>query len=697
MPASVLGLRGASFSPGINLPRLRRAVWIAYAAAVSAALGIAIASSIAAADAEVERARSDSLRLVRALEQQISTLFGTATQYLLAARGVVEHNGGVQGIPRARLDQLLASQSFQQGAIRRVILADERGNQRDMDGTIDLDVAGTAWFQAARADRDRTVKVHLPVRSVTDGRPLIPVTARIDRADGSFDGILFLGVEAQHLAEFYKSVAIDARTTIGVVRSDGAFLMRYPDLDRVRPMSPVNRQQLHGTEGAFNSVATVDGTQRMVAYRRMEAYPFYVVLGLSTREVLRHWTRGNAERAMTAVAVILLLTMLTGMLSRRLGYEAAAMTSLAHFAKAVDRSADLVFWIGPDGRLLYANEAALKRLGYAGEKAGALSAHDICTDFAHDRWPSSWAALKQSGELRATVEARTAQGGSFPMGIAATHVVIEGQAYAFVIARDLTEQRQSDAAIAALNRTLEEKVFERTRELERANAALASFSYSISHDLRAPLRHLTGYVGILDEHIGPKADEPARNLLERISERVRHMDAMIEGLLRLAKVGRQALEFGELDISSMARQLADDLARDNPGRHVAVTIEDGMRAFGDRVLVRTALQTLLDNAWKYSSKRADAAVTFDCTFAGGESIFRIRDNGAGFDSRHATHLFGAFQRLHSQGEFPGNGIGLATAKRIVERHGGRIWAESAPGEGAAFYFTLSAAPDTSRR
>jgi light-regulated signal transduction histidine kinase (bacteriophytochrome) len=215
----------------------------------------------------------------------------------------------------------------------------------------------------------------------------------------------------------------------------------------------------------------------------------------------------------------------------------------------------------------------------------------------------------------------------------------------------------------------------------------------VSHDLRAPLRHLSAYTSELAAEHADALDADGRAVLGRIAERCGNMNALIEGLLQLSRVSRGPVKRKDLDLSAMAGELADELRRSEPERPVAVSIQPGLRAQGDPVLVRTLLQNLLGNAWKYSSKVPVARIGVAGARIGDEEVYRISDNGAGFEPRYADRLFGAFQRLHTSKEFEGTGIGLATAKRIVERHGGRVWAESAPGEGATFYFTL---PDEKR-
>jgi len=243
--------------------------------------------------------------------------------------------------------------------------------------------------------------------------------------------------------------------------------------------------------------------------------------------------------------------------------------------------------------------------------------------------------------------------------------------------------------IAGLNEDLEQRVRERTAQLEAANREMEAFSYSVSHDLRAPLRSIDGFSQALLEDCQDQLDAAGRQYLGRIRLGTQRMADLIEDLLELSKTSRAALDRGEVEVSGLARTVVDDLLRANPEAGVEVSIQPGLRAWADQHLLRVVLENLLGNAWKFTSKRPDPRVEVgEAVSAGGERTFFVRDNGAGFDMAHAGKLFQAFQRLHLSSDFEGTGIGLAIVQRIIHRHGGRIWAEAAPGEGAAFFFTL---------
>lgn len=253
-------------------------------------------------------------------------------------------------------------------------------------------------------------------------------------------------------------------------------------------------------------------------------------------------------------------------------------------------------------------------------------------------------------------------------------------------ARMTDAHRRSEARVLALNRALEARVATRTRELSEANRELEAFASSVSHDLRAPLRAIDGFSALLLERAADGLDDVSRGYLERVRNATLRMGGLIEALLKLARFGRMDLNREQLQLSQIAAEVAAELHAGDPGRDVDIAIAPGLFANGDLVLVRSLLQNLMGNAWKYSAARDGARIEVGRDAETGE--FFVRDNGSGFDDQHVDKLFRPFQRLHSAEQFSGDGIGLASVKRIVERHGGAIRAEGKPGQGATFWFTL---------
>ncbi len=254
--------------------------------------------------------------------------------------------------------------------------------------------------------------------------------------------------------------------------------------------------------------------------------------------------------------------------------------------------------------------------------------------------------------------------------------------------RGLHAVEAKNAEVEELNAALERRVSERTAELEATNRELESFSYSVSHDLRAPLRSIDGFSLALLEDFSDKLDAEGQDYLQRVRSASQRMAQLIDDLLNLSRVTRSDLRREPVDLSALARAVAGEFQRAEPRRDVRVEIMDGMTADGDSRLLRVVLVNLIGNAWKFTSKRHDAWISFRAIQHNGGTAYEVRDNGVGFDPAYATKLFGAFQRLHGTADFEGSGIGLATVQRVIHRHGGRVWAEGGVDQGAAFYFTL---------
>ena len=253
--------------------------------------------------------------------------------------------------------------------------------------------------------------------------------------------------------------------------------------------------------------------------------------------------------------------------------------------------------------------------------------------------------------------------------------------------RDITERRRAESEIQRLNVDLERRVQQRTVQVEALNRELETFNYSVSHDLRAPLRRIDGFVSALERACSDELTPKAKGLMMEIQASTERMTTLIQALLKLATLGRSELRCEQTDLSSIAHNIATELQQDYPGRHVEFIIPDGVLASGEAALLRIVMENLMENAWKFTSLLDFARIEVGVTYpAGKPTEYFVRDNGAGFDMRYATKLFGAFQRLHLDDEFPGTGIGLATVQRIIHRHGGSIRAESSVGQGATFFF-----------
>jgi signal transduction histidine kinase len=290
--------------------------------------------------------------------------------------------------------------------------------------------------------------------------------------------------------------------------------------------------------------------------------------------------------------------------------------------------------------------------------------------------------LKRAAVEQGLRQAQTLLGGRYDQQRAElTHVVED-------LHEQIVERRAAEEKLSLLNMELEERVKERTGQLEEMNKEMESFSYSVSHDLRAPLRHMQGFSRILMEQHAEHLPEDARQYLERIRNASTHMAALVEDLLHLSKLGRQVAHYANVPTRELVEAVRAEAVFEAAGREIVWKVGVLPDVYGDALLLRQVLANLLANAVKFTRKQQHAVIEIGYRREGRDDVFFVRDNGAGFDPRYADKLFGVFQRLHRQDEFEGTGIGLTTVQRIMHKHGGKVWAESQPGNGAIFYFSL---------
>lgn len=380
-----------------------------------------------------------------------------------------------------------------------------------------------------------------------------------------------------------------------------------------------------------------------------------------------------------------------GVLGSQLDQAAALLTArdreLRRAHEKLDRfftlSLDLFCVAGFDGYFKRLNPAWPETLGWTQEE---LLAHPSL-DFVHpdDRQATTREAEKLGqGATTISFENRyRCRDGTYRwLQWIAVPVMEESQIYA--VARDVTGAKEAERRTLALT----EDLAQRNAQLATLNHELEAFSYSVSHDLRAPLRSIDGFSQVLLEDYGDQLDSDGKDALQRVRRAARGMGELIDALLALSRLSRVDLRAERVDLSALADSMVAELHNSQPDRESEFVIAPDLIVEGDRVLLRAALGNLLGNAWKYTQPRATARIEFGCLEKEGETVYFVRDNGVGFDMTYVGKLFGAFQRLHRQTEFGGTGIGLATVQRIIHRHGGRAWAEGAVDQGATFYFTL---------
>lgn len=423
--------------------------------------------------------------------------------------------------------------------------------------------------------------------------------------------------------------------------------------------------------------------------------PGSVVIG----EMLPIWKAYPIQTTVAVIAFIVLLGMAAILLlalgrvrrtSRELAHsEAALRESEAGLRRLFESLSDAVTVFKEDGSIDFMNPAGLKLYGLRSCDLARLSVADLCTALAYETareeglWRMVLDGAVHMGEFRAR---RPLVNEEFDAECSLAPLFAEGRGMVVSVVRDITERVEARRILQRSKEELELLVQERTVELTRANKELEAFTYSVSHDLRSPLRAVNGYAQVLSEELGSILGDEQRMFLERIRSASTRMGEIIDSLLHLSRISTVCLDRQFIPMSQFVESIRAPLAQANPNVewHVG-DLSDGM---GDPALILPLWTNLLDNAVKYSSRRQDPRVEIGTFEDGNERVWFVRDNGAGFDKSHSAHLFEPFRRMHTDTEFPGSGIGLATAHRVVHRHGGRIWAEGEVDKGATFFFTL---------
>lgn len=380
-------------------------------------------------------------------------------------------------------------------------------------------------------------------------------------------------------------------------------------------------------------------------------------------------------------------------ITERKRIEHALRESEERYRIVADFSSDWDFWLAPDGRLLYVSPACLDITGYSRDEF--LADQELNTKIVHpDDRPlileHNDVALQDDQPLSMEFRIVTRQGDIRWIAHVCQPVFDSVGEFRGRRAsnRDITSLKLVEAENRRLNMELERRVAERTSQLEAANRELEAFSYSVSHDLRTPLRHIEGFTNILLEDCIEQLNETGKEFLVRISRASRRMAGLVDDLLNLSRYTREEMVYSLVDLSNMVHEIAVELTKSEPERVVTFVVREGLVVYGDANLLRVVMENLVGNAWKYTGRVAAAVIEFGMEEHDESKMYFVRDNGAGFDMTYAGKLFNAFQRLHGSDEFEGSGIGLATVRRIILRHGGDVWADAFPDRGATFSFTL---------
>jgi PAS domain S-box-containing protein len=375
-------------------------------------------------------------------------------------------------------------------------------------------------------------------------------------------------------------------------------------------------------------------------------------------------------------------------ITERKRVEEERQASEARYRMLFDYAPDGIVIVDSKGYYLNANASICRMLGYTRDEIIGLNATDIVAASEIPRIGEALDVIKSKADYQREWQLRRKDGAVFAVDTIAA-AMPDGNLLAMI--RDITERKQAQAQIQQLNNELEQRVIERTAQLEAANKELEAFSYSVSHDLRAPLRAVDGFSQAVLEDYGPQLPEPCREDLQTIRNGAQKMGQLIDDLLTFSRLSRLPLSKSTVDTGKLVRGVLGEMKPQQKSRQIDVRIADLPPCQADPALLKQVWVNLLSNALKYTGKREAAVVEIGCTQEKGQNVYFVRDNGTGFDMKYAHKLFGVFQRLHRAEDYEGTGVGLAIVQRVVNRHGGRVWAEATVNSGATFYFTIEEA------
>ncbi len=553
-------------------------------------------------------------------------------------------------------------------------------------------------------NRSAGLEVGKPEFSGTSKRWIVPFSRAIRLRDGSFGGMVYANVALDQLSNVFPTIDVGKRGSVSLRDAEMTIFARYPipqDVDKFFGKK-LDVPEFHaliqsGQEfGAYISDHTVDHVERKFAVHRLPNYPLYAVIGRATDEYLAPW-KNQAVMAASLVALFSLTTLISAwVIYRNRQRELAAIQELMSeeekFHTVANYTYDWEYWEGPNQELLFISPSCERVTGYS--QAEFMSDPTLLDRIIHPDDRHLMVDHRRSAGRTDTsgVDFRIVRKNGVVRWIAHGCRPVFGRDEKFLgrraSNRDVTERIAAEAAVRQLNADLEQRVAQRTAQLEAMNKELEEFSYSMSHDMRTPLRALDGYSKILLEEHGAALNDEGRRLLHVLRDNAKRMGRLVDDILHFLNIGRKPLESESVDIAMLVPEVFAELRNASPARRLHLEVRKLPPASGDRRMIREIVFNLLSNAIKFSTADAEAEIEVGGESKGAENWYYVKDHGVGFDMRYADKLFRVFERVHPTGQYEGSGVGLAVVKRIVERHGGRVWAEGAIGKGATFHFAL---------
>jgi signal transduction histidine kinase len=664
-------------------------------------------------DLEVERVRQQTQRLTLMLEEHARQSLRRINATLARTTDLVQRAGDLQRVDWGRLRDQLRARLPADGLIRAFIVIDRHGQTMlttRPEVFVELaEVDHRDYFRAHRDNADNGdtgMVIGATVKSSFDGRWMMPFSARFDDALGRFDGVVAAIVDPGYFQSFYDSIDVGPNGFVTLILRSGWIAVRAPFNEEMLGRQwlewPLFREHLpKSNTGTVQQVALSDGIERIHSYRALSDYPVITALGLSLDDSLAGW-RARVWRAAALIALgVGTLIAATALLVRQLAWREAAE---ARFRSLTQLSSDW-YWEQDAAYRFTLMEGNVNRMhGIAPSWFIGKRREDVgFGNITLDEWAAHRGTLERHEPFRDFIGIRYASDGSIINATATSGEPVFDRKGRFVgyrgVGRDVTPQVRLEHALRARERelqamadSLERRVAERTAEVQAAYRELEGISYSVSHDLRQPLRAIDGFASILKDESKLMLPAEAARQLDRIGINARRMAQLIDGLLTFMRVSRHALKVERVEPERIVGEVLHRRAADLEKTGTTVSVRTLPACHADAVLLREVFEQLLANAIKFSACAASPRIEVFAEADQGQTIYAVRDNGVGFDTKFADKLFGVFERLHTD-HYEGEGIGLAFVHRIVERHNGRVWAVSSPGQGATFYFTLAAAVD----
>ncbi|MBI5487006.1 MAG: PAS domain S-box protein [Deltaproteobacteria bacterium] len=595
-----------------------------------------------------------------------------------------------------------------------VYLCDQQGRarlRRPADAADPDQVASSIISEAVRAGAPRMADIHSNARGDIHVGIAVPVEESSPSADRPPARLLFVIDPNRFLFPLVQSWPEPSETAETLlVRREGDEVVYLNELRHRRgaalsirlpissPDLPAARLLREGTKSGEG--LDYRGVPVIFAARRIPGSDWAIVAKIDQVEAYAGARRRGVFVLVALAAVLLAMALVAALVWRswRANADRAATraaterATLAHrFETLVEQANDALVVADADRHIVAVNGRACTLYGYTRDEFAGLSITDLRAPDRREDLPGMLHHIRDAGGAVVETTHVRKDGTELAVEVSARMVDLDGVPHFQALVRDVSERKQHERERQRAAAELERLVHERTADLAASNQELEAFAHSVSHDLRAPLRAMHGFAQALIEDSGERLDPQGRDFARRIQSAGSRMASLIDDLLALSRVTRADRAIVPVDLTALTHEVVGELRRGDRERRVEVRVAGGLVADGDPRLLRVLLVNLLGNAWKFTSRRAEATIEFGAEDLDGERVFVVRDDGVGFDMEYADRLFEPFQRLHSSADFPGTGIGLATAQRVVLRHGGRIWAQAAVDKGAAFRFTLNTA------